>query len=840
MRANLIISGLAAEFWPEAILYTAQSRFYSWITRTGHGAGRTPFEWWFDYIPDLSKLRSFGSPAYVILQPQERTQLDLNSAASAGIFLYYSDKAKSCYVVLDPRTKRIVPRGDVHIIDKVFTTNDYFKSLPSYSKLFNHGDPSTIEQFLMEESSDSSTIYENEESLGSSTSTSTSQTASPTRHDPAISLSTAADDQAPEPEEPSTETAPLPSSLKEGSPEPVAPPTLTDSASVRPNSDQVPSDGRKPAANFILRSLRQHQPGAEVTTRRSMRPHQPAQRAIEEGYSYLITTTNPQLEELALKPPLTFNQALKHPLNATFIEAHKEEYGGLCERGTFGFISNPEERKEIRAKHKPIRMGMTIRTTPTAQAGYMKVKARMFVLGNNQPEWQIGDTFAPTARSSTTRLFTALAVQNDLDSRNIDIKQAYLHAEAPEDIYVIIPKELSGDVEDQVAKLNLALYGLAESGKKWNDLANAHMKSIGYTQLVSDPAAYIKRYPDGHYNLVSLHVDDFGNFATTPIISEEFKNDLSSRLEIGTAEDMKKFVGMEVDRRPDGTTIKQSTYTLKACNEGDVRISKIVHNPSKGVEDSRDLDLVEKSISFAQLPREVMVIIGLIRYLADHTRPDILYATARAMSDPTGAAARRILQYVYHTRDLGLTYRKDPQGFELIAFVDASFNQDPDGTSWYGYAIFPNRYSGAIEACSKKIPLPVQSVAEAEHYAAGEVAKTVLHFRHLLEEISLPATKPIEVNSDSSSTIIMVGKNAYSSLRRHFHPRRHALRTWQQDKLIKFEHVPGDYNVADIFTKVLAVDRFIALRDVLLGITPLAEFYPKYQEEEKLKGSKPP
>jgi hypothetical protein len=210
------------------------------------------------------------------------------------------------------------------------------------------------------------------------------------------------------------------------------------------------------------------------------------------------------------------------------------------------------------------------------------------------------------------------------------------------------------------------------------------------------------------------------------------------------------------------------------------------------------------------------------------------------MSDFTGAAARRILQYVYHTRDLGLTYRKDPRGFEFIAFVDASFNQDPDGTSWYGYAIFPNRYSGCIEACSKKIPIPVQSVAEAEHYAGGEVAKTILHLRHIAEEISQPATKAIDVNSDSASTICMVGKNSYSSLRRHFHPRRHALRTWQRDQLIKFEHVPGDYNVADIFTKVLPIDRFIALRDVLLGITPLAEFYPKYREEGKLKGPGPP
>jgi hypothetical protein len=140
----------------------------------------------------------------------------------------------------------------------------------------------------------------------------------------------------------------------------------------------------------------------------------------------------------------------------------------------------------------------------------------MFVLGNNQPAWQIGETFAPTARSSTTRYFLALSIQNDLIVTNIDIKMAYLHADAPEDVYVIIPKELSGHHEDQLAKLNLALYGLAESGKLWNDLANQHMDNIGFKRLVCDPAAFIDRKENGLSTKVSLHVDDFGTFASTP------------------------------------------------------------------------------------------------------------------------------------------------------------------------------------------------------------------------------------------------------------------------------------------------------------------------------------
>jgi histone deacetylase 1/2 len=139
--------------------------------------------------------------------------------------------------------------------------------------------------------------------------------------------------------------------------------------------------------------------------------------------------------------------------------------------------------------------------------------------------------------------------------------------------------------------------------------------------------------------------------------------------------------------------------------------------------------------------------------------------------------------------------------------------------------------SGCIEAVSKKIPYQVLSVAEAEHYAAGEAAKSVLHWRNLAEEISEPMTEATDINSDSSSTITMVDKTAYSTLRRHFHPRRHAIRELQRNGLITLTHVPSDYNVADIFTKTLTIEKFTTFRDVLLGVVPLAHFYSKYADK---------
>jgi hypothetical protein len=167
-----------------------------------------------------------------------------------------------------------------------------------------------------------------------------------------------------------------------------------------------------------------------------------------------VVASNEELEKLVGQTPLTLRQALKHSQAPIFLLAKREEFYGLCDSAAFGFIDDPKEIERIMRKFKPLRLGMTCRVTSTPQRDQLKVKVRMYVLGCDQPAWQIGETFAPTVRASPTRYFLALSVQNDLVVRNIDIKMAYLHADAPEDVYVIIPKELSGLPEYKLAKLN--------------------------------------------------------------------------------------------------------------------------------------------------------------------------------------------------------------------------------------------------------------------------------------------------------------------------------------------------------------------------------------------------
>jgi hypothetical protein len=69
-------------------------------------------------------------------------------------------------------------------------------------------------------------------------------------------------------------------------------------------------------------------------------------------------------------------------------------------------------------------------------------------------------------------------------------------------------------------------------------------------------------------------------------------------------------------------------------------------------------------------------VIGALMYLANNTRPDIIFSVnvlARYSSDPTRRHWNRIkhvLRYLCGTRDMGLFYRKNTKS-KLVGYADA-------------------------------------------------------------------------------------------------------------------------------------------------------------------------
>jgi hypothetical protein len=84
----------------------------------------------------------------------------------------------------------------------------------------------------------------------------------------------------------------------------------------------------------------------------------------------------------------------------------------------------------------------------------------------------------------------ALAATKQLKIQQMDIKGAYLNGILWEKIWMKQPEGFE-DRTGRVCELFKTLYGLKQSGRKWNKQLDKKLKKHGYKCLFSDPCIYV-------------------------------------------------------------------------------------------------------------------------------------------------------------------------------------------------------------------------------------------------------------------------------------------------------------------------------------------------------------
>jgi hypothetical protein len=106
-------------------------------------------------------------------------------------------------------------------------------------------------------------------------------------------------------------------------------------------------------------------------------------------------------------------------------------------------------------------------------------------------------TFAGIVRAATWRLILGLAIVNDWEVDQMDIKSAFLHSDIDEEVYIELPEgwELFQDIlglepGEYILYLQKALYSLKQSPRLWQLTLKAALKRIGYIPLFADQCVY--------------------------------------------------------------------------------------------------------------------------------------------------------------------------------------------------------------------------------------------------------------------------------------------------------------------------------------------------------------
>ena len=187
-----------------------------------------------------------------------------------------------------------------------------------------------------------------------------------------------------------------------------------------------------------------------------------------------------------------------------------------------------------------------------------------------------------------------------------------------------------GEKGTLVCKLNQLLYGLAPVVRIWYDTLTSYLIHIGFCVCEYDAGLFIHTERQNVY--LTTHVDDFKIVAVDAADAEWVVTMLATRFEIKDMGEIHHYLGMDVNMRPDGIFLGQSTYVDELINSFRMETAHTHKTPldSGLVIDDKPDEHVNKT--------EYQRGVGSLQWLASRTRPDIAHAAcllAQYNSAPT-------------------------------------------------------------------------------------------------------------------------------------------------------------------------------------------------------------
>ena len=193
-----------------------------------------------------------------------------------------------------------------------------------------------------------------------------------------------------------------------------------------------------------------------------------------------------------------------------------------------------------------------------------RFKARLVAKGYTQTYGiDFTDTFSPVAKINTFRVLLSLDANLDWPLQQFDVKNAFLHGELFEEVYMDLPPGcMTPKVHfRKVCILKKSLYGLKQSSRAWFGRFTKSMRSFSYHQSNLDHTLFLKKH-HGKITALIVYVNDMVVIGNDPDERKTLQSYLSSEFEMKDLGHLKYFHGIEVSRSDKGIFLSRRKYAL--------------------------------------------------------------------------------------------------------------------------------------------------------------------------------------------------------------------------------------------------------------------------------------
>ncbi|GKD00454.1 hypothetical protein Tco_1170728 [Tanacetum coccineum] len=235
------------------------------------------------------------------------------------------------------------------------------------------------------------------------------------------------------------------------------------------------------------------------------------------------------------------------------------------------------------------------------------------------------------------------------------------------------------------------------------------------------------------------------------------------------------FLGLQISQSPRGIFINQSKYAFEMLKKYGFDQCDVVDIPMVG---QSKLDKDPNRTPFD--PTRYRGMVGSLMYLTA-SRPDLVFAIrmcAWYQAKPTEkhlTAVKRVFRYLKGTINMGRWYPKDTR-FNLTAFADVD-------------------HAGC------------QDSRKTEYISMSSCCAQIIWMRSQLTDYGFDFNK-IPLYSNSQSAIALSCNIVQHSRMKHIAVRYHFIKEQVENEIVELYFVKTDYQLADIFTKALARERF--------------------------------